>query len=57
MGLYSLVLGVGMGMGSLLGSYSYVTLGLEGIALLALVIFTVSLALYAVLRITLIARR
>jgi hypothetical protein len=40
-----------------LGSYSYVTLGLGGIALLALVIFTVSLALYAVLRITLIARR
>jgi len=57
MGLYSLVLGVGMGVGSLLGSYSYVTLGLGGIALLALVIFTVSLALYAVLRITLIARR
>ncbi|KUO81683.1 MAG: MFS transporter [Vulcanisaeta sp. JCHS_4] len=57
MGLYSLVLGVGMGLGSLLGGYSYVTLGLGGIALLALVIFTVSLALYAVLRITLIARR
>lgn len=35
MGLYSLVLGFGMGLGSILGSYSYVKMGLGGIALLA----------------------
>ncbi|GAB6943484.1 MFS transporter [Vulcanisaeta sp. JCM 14467] len=50
MGLYSLVLGLGMGLGSILGSYSYVRMGLGGIALLALVIFVVAFILYAIFR-------
>ena len=50
MGLYSLVLGLGMGLGSILGSYSYVRMGLGGIALLALVIFVIAFILYAILR-------
>ncbi len=50
MGLYSLVLGLGMGLGSILGSYSYIQLGLGGIALLALVIFITAFILYAILR-------
>ncbi|WP_243679054.1 MFS transporter [Vulcanisaeta distributa] len=57
MGLYSLVLGFGMGgLGSILGSYSYVKLGLGGIALLALVIFIVAFILYAVLRVILLRK-
>jgi MFS family permease len=56
MGLYSLVLGFGMGLGSILGSYSYVKLGLGGIALLALVIFIAAFILYAVLRAILFRR-
>ena len=50
MGLYSLVLGLGMGLGSILGSYSYIQLGLGGIALLALVIFITAFILHAILR-------
>mgnify|MGYP001773111204 CR=1 FL=1 len=50
MGLYSLVLGLGMGLGSILGSYSYVRMGLGGIALLALVIFVIAFILYAILK-------
>ena len=53
MGLYSLVLGLGMGLGSILGSYSYVRMGLGGIALLALVIFVIAFILYAILRVIL----
>ncbi len=56
MGLYSLVLGFGMGLGSILGSYSYVKLGLGGIALLALVIFVIAFILYAVLRVILLRK-
>jgi MFS family permease len=50
MGLYSLVLGIGMGLGSLLSGYFYTALGLGGIALMALIIFVVALTLYAVLK-------
>ncbi|WP_243679409.1 hypothetical protein [Vulcanisaeta souniana] len=51
MGLYSLVLGFGMGgLGSILGSYSYVKLGLGGIALLALLVFIMAFIFYAILR-------
>ncbi|WP_069807715.1 MFS transporter [Vulcanisaeta thermophila] len=50
MGLYSLVLGVGMGLGNILSGYFYTKMGLGGIAVLALVVFLTALVLYAVLR-------
>ncbi len=53
MGLYSLVLGLGMGLGSIMGGYSYARLGLGGIALLALATFVAAFILYVILRMAL----
>jgi len=52
MGLYSVVLGVGMALGAMVGAASAVALGgLIGIVLAALAIFSTATALYIALRI------
>lgn len=55
MGLYSVVLGVGMAIGAVLGSLAAVGGGLLGIVLAALAVFSTATVLYAVLK--LITRR
>ncbi|MFB6470797.1 MAG: MFS transporter [Vulcanisaeta sp. AZ3] len=50
MGLYSLVLGFGMGAGSILSSYAFSALGLGGIALAALLIYITALVLFSIIK-------
>lgn len=50
MGLYGLMLGLGMGIGNIMGGYVYVHMGLGGIALALLVVFAIALAAYLVLK-------
>jgi len=50
MGIYSLALGIGMGLGNVVSGYAYSILGLRGMVMAALAVFIAGLAMYAVLR-------